>query len=132
MERDEILLREYESDLELFKFYLEISLKVAAFYYALTGALLSFYLTHATVPFAKWALLLPIILAGGLVSIFLSARPWLRLLQESVAAVGQRLELDMVPTFQVLDMLLVLLGIALSLTGVALIVLLVLQAGRFL
>ncbi len=54
--------KEIETDLTLYRFYLEIILKTAAFVMALTGAILSYYLGQQSGAPLRQALWLPILL----------------------------------------------------------------------
>jgi hypothetical protein len=51
----------YERDiiLELYKHHLKLLLEANVFVYAVTGALLSFVVTHLTVPHIRWVLVFP-------------------------------------------------------------------------
>lgn len=52
---------QYKISIDNYKFYIEMTIKLNAFHYAITGAILSFYFTHADIGVAKWLLLLPVI-----------------------------------------------------------------------
>lgn len=71
MEKNDILLKDYEICVELFKYYLSISIQLNLFYYAITGAILSFHFTQENVNISIIALLLPILLSLGFGILFL-------------------------------------------------------------
>lgn len=48
---------------DLFKHYLELTLKVNIFYYAITGAILSFYFSRPDPLVLRWALVFPFIMS---------------------------------------------------------------------
>src|SRR5262245_40001045 len=65
------MLERYKGELDLYKFYLDISVKGALFAFGITGALVSFILTYRDqVPALKFALVLPLILNGGFCYLF--------------------------------------------------------------
>ena len=59
----EILWRDYSQGVQLYQFYLEMTLKVNTAYYAITGAILSFCLSRPHGDFSRWALSLPLLLS---------------------------------------------------------------------
>ena len=63
----DVLLKQYELHMELYKQYLELVLKFNIFYYAVTGAVLSFYFTNnADVGAPRYLLLLfPMLMSLG-------------------------------------------------------------------
>ncbi|GJL85248.1 MAG: hypothetical protein DHS20C02_10230 [Micavibrio sp.] len=67
-----MLWERYKHDVELHRSYLDLVIKINALYYAITGAIVSFYFLHiGDDPLVKWSLLLPI-----LMSIFLAYFFW--------------------------------------------------------
>jgi len=70
MEPLEIIWKQYEKHIELYKFYLDLVIKVNAFHFAICGAIFSFYFANRAVPDAKWALLLPALLSFCLTAFF--------------------------------------------------------------
>ncbi|MFL6212083.1 MAG: hypothetical protein ACJ74W_24770 [Pyrinomonadaceae bacterium] len=60
---EELLWKQYELHTDLYKHYLELILKFNAFYYAVTGAIISFYFTKSDIPLIKYALLFPILMS---------------------------------------------------------------------
>jgi len=59
----ETALKQHQMIVDLYKFYFEMVLKFLIFYYAVTGAILSFYLSQPNVGFMRYALTLPIFLS---------------------------------------------------------------------
>jgi hypothetical protein len=66
----ELLFKEFQLHVDLVKHYLDLVIKFNVFYYAVTGALLSYYFTNfKTETLVRWSLMLPIfmsLLFGGL------------------------------------------------------------------
>lgn len=59
----EATLKQHQMIVDLYKFYFEMLLKFLIFYYAVTGAILSFYLSQPNVGFMRYALVLLIFLS---------------------------------------------------------------------
>ncbi len=70
----ELLLKEFELHVNLVKHYLDLVIKFNVFYYAVTGALLSYYFTNfKTDNFIKWSLALPILMSFFFGILFVAA-----------------------------------------------------------
>lgn len=69
---DEIRWKAHELDIQLYRHYLDLLLKFNAFFYAVTGAILSFFVTRQDLQQARWALLLPVLMACAYAALFLS------------------------------------------------------------
>jgi hypothetical protein len=65
--------KEFEIRVEAYRYYLNIALQTNVFFYAITGAALGFYLKEENKPYLVYVLLMPILIAGVLGSIFLYA-----------------------------------------------------------
>jgi hypothetical protein len=66
----ELFWREYQMSIDLYKFYVELVVKLIVAYYAITGGILSFYFAQNTRPLARWALVLPSLLSAALAVLF--------------------------------------------------------------
>src|SRR2546421_201779 len=55
----ELLWRQYNLWLDLYKFHMDLILKANAFFYLITGGILSYYFAHPEQPLIKLSLLLP-------------------------------------------------------------------------
>lgn len=70
----ELLLKEFEFHIDLVKHYLDLVIKFNVFYYAVTGALLSYYFTNSkSENLVRWSLVLPILLSFFFGILFISA-----------------------------------------------------------
>jgi hypothetical protein len=67
---EELLWRQYNSYLGLYKFYSSSAIKLNTFHFAITGAVLSFYLAHTSDKALRLALVLPLVFSISLVAIF--------------------------------------------------------------
>jgi hypothetical protein len=87
----EILWRDYALTADLYKFYLEIAIKVTAFYFAVTGTLLSFVLTRPEIGYGKWALLLPVLLSLCLATVFAFSLPLAKMMRDDSYTLAAKL-----------------------------------------
>jgi len=77
MNKDD-LWQEYQICIDLYKFYVDITVKILIWYYGITGAILSFYFSERnTGHIGRWALLLPCAMSIALAVLFgWGARHW--------------------------------------------------------
>lgn len=66
MDKADILWKQYEIHVKLYQFYLELTLKVNAAFYAISGAVATYTLTHRSAGATRIALLVPAVLGIGL------------------------------------------------------------------
>ena len=91
---------------DLYKHYLKITIEFNVFYYAITGAILSYYLSHSDIELLKYSLLLPILMSVLFAGFFLYGANLMAISREEVFAIRDALEFDTAPDLQVLSMLL--------------------------
>jgi hypothetical protein len=103
---EDLLWKQYELETGLYKHYLELILKFNTFYYAVTGAIVSFYFTKADVPLAKYALLFPILMGIVFGVVFVFAVIALQISRETVFNIRDKLNLEAAPEINVLGALL--------------------------
>lgn len=75
MSQNESAWKAVEADLDLYKFYLEVTLKAAAFALTITGAIVSFYLANVAESALRFALAVPLVLAAGFAYLFRASIP---------------------------------------------------------
>lgn len=63
MQEQDKLWKQYEKHIDLYKFYMELVVKINAFHFAISGAIASFYFANQSNVSMKWALLLPALLS---------------------------------------------------------------------
>lgn len=115
--------REYEVQVDLYKHYMDMLMKVNAFFYIITGGILSFYFVNDGKPFVRYALLLPILMSFVLGAIFFyAASKWKRVVKIMREAL-ETLDLVKVPDAQILYILLRTSAILFLVVGVSLCVL---------
>jgi hypothetical protein len=112
--------RQYATHIELYKFYLDLSFKAFGFYYAVTGAILSFYFAHEADSRIKLALLLPIAMSVSLGGLFIYGGRILGKVRDEVFAIASKLQLETGPDLRVLSVTLYVFATVIGATAVAL------------
>lgn len=91
------------------------------FYYAITGAILSFHFAHTDFPTAKYALILPVLLSVGLSLFFIWGAKLALNLRTHIKTTAEELGLKAYPEGIVLVLLCAIFGIVLAIVSIALI-----------
>jgi hypothetical protein len=65
------LLRQYEIGIDLYKHYLKLVIELNVFYFAITGAILSYYFSHHSEAMMRWALLLPFLMSALFAALYI-------------------------------------------------------------
>jgi len=102
----EMLWREYQMSIDLYKFYIDMIIKMLVWYYAITGGILSFYFTRTKMPLARWALLLPCIVSFAILILFLWGATQWRPVRDNALALAMRLQLTDYFELRALELLL--------------------------
>ena len=106
MDRQELLWKQYELHVGLYKFYLELTLKVNAAFYAISGAVATYTLTHQDSNAGRAALLIPAVLGLGL-AIVAGCGAYLQgATRGELIAIRDLLELQTIPEIKILSWLL--------------------------
>ncbi|HEY6186366.1 MAG TPA: hypothetical protein VIW80_01715 [Pyrinomonadaceae bacterium] len=105
---EELLWKQYDLHTSLYKHYLEVILKFNVFYYAVTGAILSFYFTKADIPLVRYALLFPILMSIVFGVLFGFATLLNRVTRNDVFMIRDKLNLETAPDLHILSALLAL------------------------
>lgn len=71
MTQQEIYWRQYQLNIETYRGYLELVLKINGLYYAITGAIVSYYFGHAAEKLMQLSLILPLIMSIALAVFFI-------------------------------------------------------------
>ncbi len=107
----ELLWKQYEQHISTNKFYLDMLIKLMTMFFAVSGAMLSFYFTQTEVEEAKLALYLPLLMSAGL-CIFFSLGAYLSTItREDVFKIRDQLSLDVSPELGVLTLLLLIFSV---------------------
>jgi uncharacterized membrane protein YbjE (DUF340 family) len=73
-ERQATLRWRIDKDLEVYRFYLDVSVKTVVFLMAVTGAIVSYVLSNASSHVSTAALLFPILMNAGFAALFVYSR----------------------------------------------------------
>ena len=98
----DLLWKQFELNVDLYKFYLDMAIKINVFYYAITGGILSYYFQHSTNGIAKYALLLPVLFSLGLGGMFVYGSFLLNVVRRELFDIRDKLGLDTAPELMVL------------------------------
>lgn len=111
MDKAELLWRQYDMHNQLYKGYLELVVRLNVFYYAITGAILSFYFAHAgESELIRWSLLLPFLMSVALAGFFFYGAHAASATRKEVFAIRDALGLNTAPEHAVLMTLLCIFG----------------------
>jgi hypothetical protein len=116
----EILWKQYELHVGLYKEYLNLLLKFNVFYYAATGALLSYYFSHSTIPLMKYSLAFPILMSLGFASLFIYAASQTHIVRKELFDIRDELKLATAPEYRVLTVFLWLSAALMIVVGIGL------------
>jgi len=111
MEPNELLWRQYQQIVELYKFYMDLVIKFNIFYYAVTGAIISFFFANSSIPRIKYALLFPIIMSLAFIVFFIYGAYLMKFLKMEVFAIRDALKLKVAPDVGVLSVLLLIFSV---------------------
>lgn len=120
MEQKSIDWQDFELSVELHKSYLDLAIKLNIFYYAITGAILSFHFSKESPTVSVIALLLPTMLSILLGAFFLYGAKLAWNLRINIKMRADKLNLMMYPEGIVLVMLCIIFGITMLTVGIGL------------
>lgn len=116
MQEHEKLWKQYEKHLDLYKFYLELVVKVNTFHFAISGALISFYVANQSISTLKWSLILPAMLSLCLVIVYFLGACSNNVSRNDVINLRDSLGLKVAPELKFLTYFLIIFAIANLLT----------------
>ena len=123
--KTEILWRQYAQFVELYKFYMDLILKLNVFYYAVTGAIFSFFFSNLNgVPNLKYSLLFPLIMSFAFSGVFIYGAILMKYLRNEVFSIRDSLSLNVAPDLGVLSVMLYVFSAVFCLVAVGCIYLL--------
>lgn len=109
MEVSELLWRQYQQNIDLYKFYMDLTIKFNVFFYAVTGAIVSFALAqHDGNDLIRFSLLLPLVMSLSFAGFFVYGGVLMRVLRRETFAIRDALQLQAAPDVGVLSVLLYL------------------------
>jgi hypothetical protein len=119
----EILWKQFVVYVDLYKFYMDLTIKINLFYYGITGAIVSFYFTHPHTPLIRYALCLPVLMALAFSGIFIYGAHLMPILRFDLFDIRDKLGLATAPDLGVLTLILRIFAILLLFVAVGLIIL---------
>lgn len=103
----ELLWRQYQQNVDLYKFYMDLTIKFNVFFYAVTGAIVSYVLAqHNGNDLVQYALVLPLIMSLCFGGFFVYGAVLMRILRRDTFAIRDALQLQAAPDVGVLCVLL--------------------------
>lgn len=117
VDNPELLWRQYQLHIDLYRSYLELLLKFNLFYYAVTGAILSYYFAHQKEPLIKYSLLLPIAMSVAFTVFFVYSAIKSRHMRDEVNSIRDRLGFKVAPEIRVLIFVLWIFAVLLTIIG---------------
>jgi hypothetical protein len=120
---NETLMKHYGILIDAYKYHLDLVLKVDAFYYAIAGAIVSYYLSQPNNGYMRLALALPILMGLLLAAFAFFAAYWVNPLGHELDRVKDLLGFEAIPSVTFLKLLLYLSGIFFLIVATGLVVL---------
>jgi hypothetical protein len=103
----ELLWRQYQQNVDLYKFYMDLTIRFNVFFYAVTGAIVSYVLAqHNGNDLIQYALLLPLVMSLCFGGFFVYGAVLMRVLRRDTFAIRDALQLQAAPDVGVLSVLL--------------------------
>lgn len=120
MSQDDINWKDFEMSVNLHKNYLDLVIKLNLFYYAITGAILSFHFTKEIQSISIISLILPILMSILLGSFLIYASKLAWNLRENIKIRAKKLDLHVYPEGIVLVGVCIIFGIIMLTVGLGL------------
>jgi hypothetical protein len=90
--------------LDLYKHHLKLLLEANIFVYAVTGALLSFVVTHLAVPHIRWVLVFPVVFDSAFAGFFWMAGYGINYNERELHLIANGLQVNVVPRLDALKL----------------------------
>ena len=118
----DILWKQYDLQVGLYKGYLELLLKFNVFYYAATGALVSYYFSKPDIPWMKYSLCFPVLMSLGFATLFIYGASKTHVVRQELFDIRDKLGLDTAPEYKVLYVFLWVSAILMLIVAICLLV----------
>jgi hypothetical protein len=118
----DILWKQYDLQVGLYKGYLELLLKFNVFYYAATGALVSYYFSKPDIPWMKYSLCFPVLMSVGFATLFIYGASKTHVVRQELFDIRDKLGLDTAPEYKVLFVFLWISAILMVIVALCLLV----------
>ena len=112
----------YQSHVDLYKHYLDLVIKFNVFYYAITGAFLSYYFTNAGNDWVRWALVFPVVMSLFFSGLFFVSARAVKYMNEEIQNISLMFGFTQ-PKIDILKYALVISSVLFGLISVGLIIL---------
>jgi hypothetical protein len=106
----EILWRQYNLHVDLYKYYFDLAIKANSFFFTITGAMVAFYFANSAIELVKYSLLLPAIMSIALGISFMYGGVLMGVIRTDIFDIRDKLSLQAAPDVQVLTTLLRFFG----------------------
>lgn len=120
MNNSDLLWKQYQLNIDLYKGYLELALRINIFYYAITGAIISYYLKTPDVTQLKFSLVLPLLMSVAFGVFFIIGAILARVPRIETFRIRDKLGLMAAPEIGVLIILLYIFAALMFLVAVGL------------
>ncbi|HXN99661.1 MAG TPA: hypothetical protein VN881_11350 [Candidatus Acidoferrales bacterium] len=117
----DILWKQYELQVGLYKDYLKLLLQFNAYYYAATGALVAYYFSHLQTPLMRCSLAFPVLMSVGFSILFFYGASQIQVVRMELFEIRDRLGLGTAPEYKVLTIFLLLSAALMLIVAVSLI-----------
>lgn len=118
----ELLWRQYHLQVDLYKTYLELLLKFNVFYYAATGAIVSYYFSKSDIPLMRYSLWFPILMSLGFAILFIYGASQTHVVRQELFDIRDKLGLDTAPEYRVLYIFLWISSVLMLIVAVGLLI----------
>lgn len=119
-DRLEIAWRDYALVVDLYKHYFDMAVKINVFYYAVTGAIVSYYFAHPVDHLARFSLVLPVLMSAVLCFIFLRGAVFVSYWEEAIVSFKRTLQLQGAPDFRIFRLMLYCFSVVLAVVAIGL------------
>lgn len=122
-----ILIEHYKINVDLYKQYFDSLVKFNISFYAITGAILSFYFYKPEIGIIKFSLLFPVFMSIIFGIFFIYASNLVKVSRNDIKSICNSLELDVFPEFNVLAVLLRSFAVIFFITALSLLILFIIS-----
>lgn len=127
MEQIELTWKKYKLEVQLFRSYLDLVIKINLFYYIVTGAIISYYLANKSEQYIIYSLLLPMLMSFSLCAYFIYAAVLAENARKSIRGLAFELKQSVYPEARILVFLIIISAINFAFVFISLLTWLILQ-----
>ena len=119
-ENIDILWKQYQENIDLYKFYMDLIIKFNMFYYAVTAGIISFYFANTGIESIKYLLLLPTMMSVFFALFFIYAAKLMNPLRNEVFKIRDEIGFTTSIDIGVLSVLLYIFSVLYIIIAIAL------------